>query len=140
MTYLTCPRSGNITEAQCSQIVLATTDAAAYGVCLACKHGIAKAADSPIRPHNTRHAASMSLHEASLVLPRTVRFVLDNYPSYERMTLGFLAQVARRFGFDGGPLPLALAAREARLELASHGGHQALVVTDAARSYARAQA
>lgn len=138
MSYQNCPRLGRISEAECCQITLTTTDRAEYAVCLACKYGIARAATSEIKPHDTHHAASMSLHVASRVLPRTIGFVLENYPENERITLGFLAQVAHRFGFDGGPLPLALAAREACLDLSTHGGQQAVVLNGAARSYAQA--
>ena len=69
MSYQNFPRLGLITAAQCSQTVLSTTDKDAYAVCLDCRHGIAKAASSPIKPRDTRHAASMSLHAASRVLP-----------------------------------------------------------------------
>ena len=138
MSYQNCPRLGLITAAQCSQTVLATTDAADYAVCLGCRHGIAKAASSPIKPRDTRHAASMSLHAASRVLPRTIGFVIDNHPGNERVTIGYLAQVAHRFGFDGGPLPLALAAREANLDLSTLGGQQAVVLNGTAKIYAQA--
>lgn len=140
MSYQNCPRLGLISAAQCSQTVLSTTDKDAYAVCLGCRHGIAKAASSPIKPRDTRHAASMSLHAASRVLPRTLGFVIDNHPGNERVTMGYLAQVAHRFGFDGGPLPLALAAREAKLDLSTLGGQQAVVLNGTAKIYAQAQA
>lgn len=140
MTSILCPRMGRITDVQCCQTTLATTDRAAYGVCLACKHGQARAALSPIRPHDNARESGTSLHAAARVLSRTLGFVLDNYPGNERVTMTFLAQVAHRYGFDGGPLPLAMAAREARLKIASHGGQPAIIVNSAARSYARAQA
>ena len=54
--------------------------------------------------------------------------------------MGYLAQVAHRFGFDGGPLPLALAAREAKLDLSTLGGQQAVVLNGTAKIYAQAQA
>ena len=142
MSYLSCRRTGGlIPETSCAQIILASQNHEEIAVCNGCQHGRKLVATCEYKPSSMAEDEALSLRNAKAVLPRALDFVISNYPNDRHVSLRMLAQVAGRFGFDGGALPLTLIAREEpALSVANRSGQQVILVTKAARKYAQATA
>ena len=142
MSVLTCRRAGGlIPETDCAQIILASQTHAEIAVCQACPQGRKLVATCEYKPSTMAEDEALSLRNAKAVLPRALDFVISNYPHDKHISLRMLAQVAGRFGFDGGALPLTLIAREEpALSVTNRSGQQVILVTKAARQYAQATA
>lgn len=142
MSVLDCRRTGGfIPETNCAQIIISSQTRAEIAVCQACQHGRKIAATCEFKPSSMGEDEALSLRNAKEVLPRALDFVISNYPNDRHVSLRMLAQVAGRYGFDGGALPLTLIARaEPALSVTNRGGQQVILVTKAARKYAQATA
>ena len=142
MSVLNCRRTGGfIPETNCAQIVISSKTHAEIAVCQACQYGRKIAATCEFKPSTMAEDEALSLRNAKAVLPLALDFVISNYPNDRHVSLRMLAQVAGRFGFDGGALPLTLIAREEpALSVANRSGQQVILVTKAARKYAQATA
>ena len=142
MSVIACRRIGGlIPETNCAQIILASESRDQIAVCQACPHGRKLVATCEYQPSTMAEDEALSLRNAKAVLPRALDFVISNYPNDRHVSLRMLAQVAGRFGFDGGALPLTLIAREEpALSVANRSGQQVILVTKAARKYAQATA
>ena len=142
MSVIACRRAGGfIPETNCAQIILASESRDQIAVCQACPHGRKLVATCEYQPSTMAEDEALSLRNAKEVLPRALDFVISNYPNDRHVSLRMLAQVAGRFGFDGGALPLTLIAREEpALSVANRSGQQVILVTKAARKYAQATA
>lgn len=142
MAVLNCRRTGDfIPETNCAQIILASESRAQIAVCQACQHGRKLVATCEYKPSTMAEDEALSLRNAKAVLPLALDFVISNYPNDRHVSLRMLAQVAGRFGFDGGALPLTLIAREEpALSVTNRSGQQVILVTKAARKYAQATA
>lgn len=142
MSVLDCRRAGGlIPETNCAQIIIASESHDQISVCQGCKHGRKLVATCEFKPSTMAEDEALSLRNAKAVLPRALDFVISNYPNDRHVSLRMLAQVAGRFGFDGGALPLTLIARdEPALSVANRSGQQVILVTKAARKYAQATA
>ena len=142
MSVLDCRRTGGlIPETNCAQIVISSKTHAEIAVCQACQYGRKIAATCEFKPSTMAEDEALSLRNAKAVLPLALDFVISNYPNDRHVSLRMLAQVAGRFGFDGGALPLTLIAREEpALSVANRSGQQVILVTKAARKYAQATA
>ena len=142
MSVLNCRRTGDIIpETSCAQIVISSKTHAEIAVCQACQYGRKIAATCEFKPSTMAEDEALSLRNAKAVLPLALDFVISNYPNDRHVSLRMLAQVAGRFGFDGGALPLTLIAREEpALSVANRSGQQVILVTKAARKYAQATA
>ena len=142
MSVLNCRRTGDlIPETNCAQIIISSKTHAEIAVCQACQYGRKIAATCEFKPSTMAEDEALSLRNAKAVLPLALDFVISNYPNDRHVSLRMLAQVAGRFGFDGGALPLTLIAREEpALSVANRSGQQVILVTKAARKYAQATA
>lgn len=142
MSVLSCRRTGGlIPETNCAQIILASESRDQIAVCQSCQHGRKLVATCEYKPSTMAEDEALSLRNAKAVLPRALDFVISNYPNERHVSLRMLAQVAGRFGFDGGALPLTLIAREEQaLSVTNRSGQQVILVTKAARQYAQATA
>lgn len=142
MSVLNCRRTGGlIPETSCAQIVISSKTHAEIAVCQACQYGRKIAATCEFKPSTMAEDEALSLRNAKAVLPLALDFVISNYPNDRHVSLRMLAQVAGRYGFDGGALPLTLIAREEpALSVTNRGGQQVILVTKAARKYAQATA
>ena len=142
MSVLNCRRTGGlIPETSCAQIVISSKTHAEIAVCQACQYGRKIAATCEFKPSTMAEDEALSLRNAKAVLPLALDFVISNYPNDRHVSLRMLAQVAGRFGFDGGALPLTLIAREEpALSVTNRSGQQVILVTKAARKYAQATA
>lgn len=139
MSVLNCRRTGGlIPETSCPQIINASQTSAEIAVCQGCQHGRKIAATCEFKPSTMAEDEALSLRNAKEVLPRALDFVISNYPNDRHVSMRMLAQVAGRFGFDGGALPLTLIAREEpALSVTNRSGQQVILVTKAARKYAQ---
>lgn len=142
MSYLKCRRTGGlIPETDCAQIIIASESHEQIAVCQACQQGRKLVATCEFKPSTMAEDEALSLRNAKAVLPRALDFVISNYPNDRYVSMRMLAQVAGRYGFDGGALPLTLIAREEpALSVTNRSGQQVILVTKAARNYAQASA
>lgn len=142
MSVLSCRRTGGlIPETDCAQIIIASQNHEEIAVCQACQQGRKLVATCEFKPSTMAEDEALSLRNAKAVLPRALDFVISNYPNDRHVSLRMLAQVAGRYGFDGGALPLTLIPREEpALSVTNRSGQQVILVTKAARKYAQATA
>lgn len=142
MSVLNCRRVvGIIPESRCPQIILASESRDQIAVCQACKQGRALILTCEYKPSTMAQDEALSLRNAKKVLPRALDFVISHYPNDRHVSLRMLSQVAGRFGFDGGALPLTLIAREEpALSVVNRSGQQVILVNKSARKYVQINA